>query len=480
MKDEQPEQWTLREEFEEADLGDERRRKRLLEMADRMEAEPDAGFPTMMGSEAGLEGCYRFLNNPHFDYYDMLEPHVEQTSERAEAFDRVRAVHDQTTFICELEDQQEAAGELHTSERGFFGQFSLVLGGDGGHQPVGVSAVSTIFRDSDPSDESEPNRKLSGADYADQQDRESEWWMRHVRWTEGVLAESDTDVVHVCDAGFDSYRRCAAMEAREYTFVTRSRRRKVRLCGTQQRGWIGEIAQEIDATLERSVHLSRRRPASSPQRKQKYPARKGRKARLRIGMEKVELERPHYVSDECPETLTLNLVRVWEPDPPEGEEPVEWLLLTNQSTDGELSKSELVGRVVDDYQARWGIESYFKAFKTGCSYRERQLENRESLLKALAWTTPMAWLLMAMRGWSREHPDAEASIFLSERELKVLRHFAERDVPEDATLKKATLAVAGLGGHQRSNGPPGWQTLQKGLTKLRRFADGWDAALEHL
>lgn len=478
MEDGHSERWTLQGEFEGSDLGDERRTKRLLALAERMEAAPQAGFPTMMQGESELEGCYRFLNNPHFSHYQMLEPHLEQTAQRAEQFDRLVAIHDQSTFICDLEDQKEAAGELHTSDRGFYGQFSLVCGGKSRRQPVGISAVSTIFREESASSEDQPDRKLSGADCVNQEDRESEWWGRHIRWTEGVLAEAGAEVVHVCDAEFDSYLRCAVMNEWGYSFVTRTRPRKVQRKSGQEREWISEAACATEASLERTIHLSRRRPPSSPGRKRKYPARKGRKARVQIGFEEVELERPDYLGDSVPEQLTLRLVRVWEPDPPEGEEPVEWLLLTNQEPEKGESDAEFVRKVVDDYQSRWGIESYFKALKTGCKYRERQLENRRSLLKALAWSVPMAWLLMAMRGWSREEPDAPASYFLSEQELDVLRHFATRDVPDEATLEKATLAVAGLGGHRRANGPPGWQTLRKGLTKLRRFVDGWEAALK--
>ncbi len=38
------------------------------------------------------------------------------------------------------------------------------------------------------------------------------------------------------------------------------------------------------------------------------------------------------------------------------------------------------------------------------------------------------------------------------------------------------LAIAGLGGHLKSNGDPGWQVLGRGYEKLLAYEMGWLAA----
>ena len=472
------EQWSLKSEFSDADLGDERRRKRLVDIAGRMQSDPKAGFPTMMGSEAATEGLYRFLNNPGFSEYDVLEPHIRQTEQRAKQSERVLAIHDQTPFVFDFQDQQEAVGPLNTSEQGFYGQISLAVAGDGRRRPIGVPAFSTIFRTED-SEESSPDRRLSGADYANKEQRESDWWMRHARWTQGVFAESSAEVIHVGDAEFDSYERLAQLEHLDYQYVTRARRRKVTVCETGKYQWIGEAAEQIEPVIEKRIDLSRRQPSSAPRRRAKYPDRPARQADICMGTQQVRLHKPNYLPDQMSGTLEVTMVRVWEPNPPDGEDPVEWVLLTNQPFDNTTqSRADYIQQVVDDYRARWRIESYFKALKTGCSYRKRQLENRGSLLKALALSVPMAWLLMAMRDWGRQQTDQPAKWYFTEETLEVLRHFADRAVPESPTLHEATFAIAGLGGHLQSNGPPGWQILQRGLTKLERYTEGWQAALQ--
>jgi hypothetical protein len=67
----------------------------------------------------------------------------------------------------------------------------------------------------------------------------------------------------------------------------------------------------------------------------------------------------------------VNVVRVWETTPPPGENPIEWVLLTTETVDGDLA----LQRIVDIYRRRWVIEDFFKALKTGCSLEKRQIES---------------------------------------------------------------------------------------------------------
>jgi len=467
------EAFSLVDEFQGADLGDERRSKRLAKIAERMDQAPAASLPEMMGDSKNLQGCYRFLGNEKFSHYDVLEPHFERTAERAADYERVLAIHDQTVFECDYDDQQDAVGKLHAGKSGFAGNFSMLVGGQQRQRPLGVPAVSTIFR------QETSNETLSGSDYADQDNREADWWLGHVHWTEGLVGDA-AELTHVMDAGFDSYERFARMDLADMEFVARdAHRRKVRGIedAAEDKDWVKDHAKQIDAEITREVRLTRRKEPSVPGRKKRYPGRKARKTRLLMGSKQVIVDKPRYGSDELPDELELTLVRVWEPDPPEdaNDGGVEWLLMTNVAPAGGLD-AQGIERVVNDYRARWRIEEYFKALKTGCGYTDRQLETRSSLLKALAISIPMAWLLMAMRGSARQQPDAQAGWYFEAKTLKVLRHFSTRDVPDEPTLWETTMAIAGMGGHQKSNGPPGWTTLRRGLSKLKKFKRGWEAA----
>src|SRR5688572_11512122 len=88
----------LRQEFETADVGDARRLRRLLSLAEAIEEDPAASFPTATVTEAGLEGAYRFLNNDDVTTEGILAGHFQQTVERAAQEDVVIAAHDTTIF----------------------------------------------------------------------------------------------------------------------------------------------------------------------------------------------------------------------------------------------------------------------------------------------------------------------------------------------------------------------------------------------
>lgn len=94
----------------------------------------------------------------------------------------------------------------------------------------------------------------------------------------------------------------------------------------------------------------------------------------------------------------------------------------------------------------------------------------------LALSLPIACLVLALRSRARSSPMAPATDVLTPQQLRVLRHFASRPVPPEATVQQALFAVAGLGGHMKRNGPPGWKVLQRGMTRLLDYEAGWTAS----
>jgi hypothetical protein len=152
--------------------------------------------------------------------------------------------------------------------------------------------------------------------------------------------------------------------------------------------------------------------------------------------------------------------------------PVEWVLLTNEP----IETAEQLLRIVDWYRARWVIEEFFKALKTGCAYEKRQIEDLHGLCNVLALFAPIAWQLLLLRSEARRTPTQPANTVLTSTQLEVLRAFARTPLPKKPTLHEALLAIAALGGHLRHNGEPGWQTLGRGYEKLTLLVHGWKAA----
>ncbi|MEZ4359867.1 MAG: transposase [Kofleriaceae bacterium] len=163
---------------------------------------------------------------------------------------------------------------------------------------------------------------------------------------------------------------------------------------------------------------------------------------------------------------------MFEPEPPPGQEAVDWLLYTTEP----LGTRQEIEDVVDYYRCRWQIEELNKALKTGCVVQERQLESFDALTTMLALSLPIAVELLALRTLARSDETAPATEVLSEDELAALRHMSHRPLPDRPTVQDALWCIAGIGGHIKNNGSPGWQVLQRGMEKFMSFAAGWCAA----
>jgi len=234
---------------------------------------------------------------------------------------------------------------------------------------------------------------------------------------------------------------------------------------------------ECRGSFTRDVPLSKRgaKGKGPPDKLRLHPPRDARCAQLHFGAVPVEISRPRYLpSADFPASLPLCLVRVWEPNPPPGEDPVEWLLITNEPCE----TPEEIARIVDLYRSRWTIEDLFKALKTGCAIEERQLESRHALLNALSLFLPIAVHLLWLRTCARDEPDAAASEVLTELQLTVLRHRSHRPLPEKPTAAQALWCLAGLGGHIPNNGWPGWQVLGRAFSTLLEAIAGWRLAIQ--
>jgi hypothetical protein len=198
-----------------------------------------------------------------------------------------------------------------------------------------------------------------------------------------------------------------------------------------------------------------------------------RVAKLRFSSTSVVIPCPSYLGKRAPKELNLNLAHVIEVYPPEGAEPVEWLLYTTEA----LATAEQVAAVVDAYRSRWLIEEFFGALKGGCVFEERDFETRHALLNMLAVSLPVATELLALRSRARSEPATPATEVLTSAQIDVLRHFSSRKPPTKPTVEDALLSLAALGGHLKRNGPPGWKVLHRGMAKLLAYEAGWTAAL---
>ena len=69
-------------EFRHANLGDVRRQKRLIQLAEKRGAAPNASIPQACGDTASTKAAYRFYDNQAVTEEDILGSHQKATQER--------------------------------------------------------------------------------------------------------------------------------------------------------------------------------------------------------------------------------------------------------------------------------------------------------------------------------------------------------------------------------------------------------------
>jgi hypothetical protein len=443
----------LHDEAMRSNFKDDRLRRRLGKIVSKLAAKPKESFPKVFDT-AELEGAYRFLGNPMIGSEDILSGHYAVMGERSREAGSVLVVHDTTQFAFDPNGERAGLGRINKSGQAFFGHFALVLNADGSRNPLGLAALETWVRHDDP----------AGA--------EKKRWARGVDVASARLGDSQK-VLHVMDREADDYALLADLVENRRRFLIRLTHDRVlsREVG-EASSRISDLLSQIECVVERRTKLSKRIDGTrSPTQKKTHPTRSARVAQLAIGAVPVLLPRPRTQRDVS-EQLSLTLIRVWEPNPPEGEPAVEWLLITNESATGAQELSQLV----DAYGARWTIEEYFKALKTGCAFMKRQLEDYEALVNALAVSAPIACRALELRTRARLKPDVTDELMLEADELLVLRLKGRKKLPAQPTNRDILLAVAAMGGHIKWNGDPGWKTICGGLDELVTLTEGYRLA----
>jgi hypothetical protein len=426
--------------FGTAELGDRRRTRRLVRVADEMMRHPEGTLPRKLRDPAGLKAVYRLMNAEAVTHTSVLEPHRRLTRQRMEGCSEVvLVIHDGTeldyTGKTSLAEKLGQLGEGY--QRGYLAQNSLAVSFPS-REVLGLANQILYGRP-------QVSKKETRRQRRERKDRESRLWRAGC---DAVgLAPQGQRWVDVSDRGSDLFEYLDYQHARGGRYVVRSKHNRQLVEGQDAAGQpvrLHDYARGLPTLATQQIEV---------------PARDGqpaRKARVRIAAAPVTLLPPKNPRGEHRnEPLATWVVYVGEIDPPAHvKERVEWFLLTNVKTEEAESALERV----EWYRCRWMIEEYHKAQKTGCGIELPQFERVERL-------EPMIALLSVV---------AVASELMPETHVAVLSAWRFKKVRRDLTVQEFCLALARLGGHQNRRGdrPPGWLALWTGWSVLEDMVAG--------
>jgi hypothetical protein len=452
-------------------------RRRLNATVQRLGSNPESSLPRALGV-AGYKGLMRALKNPRVEPSILLGAVYERTLERIIPGEDVLCIEDTTDLTFGGARGRKDLPRLEGKSTGFRAHVALAVRADGVHSVLGVLDLRQVVRGV------ETKASFSALERYEDPNKESLRWSQTVEATE-VRVAGGASLIHVRDREGDDYEQLATMAGKGQRFVQRMR--QARLIAeapveTPAARKVDEAFDGVAGMCEREVTLSARAQSKTdprpPADRKVHPARRRRDARLRFNARALTLSRPKNASKELPATLPINVVHVVEFDPPEGEQPVEWYLLTREPID----TVEQVLRVVDIYRARWLIEEFNKALQTGCQYEKLQNETAERLWTMLAFYAPIATNLLALRTLAHHDSERPASEALSPEEIAILeanRPTRGKNAQAPMTVKFALATIARMGGHFTSNGEPGWIVLLRGAVELHQQVRGWRMAMQH-
>jgi hypothetical protein len=463
-----------RQHFGAARLGDVRRSKRLVKVAEHILRHPAGTLPGKLENWPELMGLYRLASARQVTHEAVLEPHRQQVLARMGQLDGVvLLIHDASeldyTHVKALHEELGQVGAGQAKSRGYIAQHTLAVtpGREGlGRQVLGLVNQTLHRRRDVPKGETRAQKR-------EHPGRESRLWMAGCDAC-GPSPEGRT-WVDIADRGGDTFEFLCYEHAHRRKYVIRSARNR-QLKGFDHVG---------DDRIHDRLHEFARDLPTLGTRRLDVAAKAGKRARVatvRVAAGPITLGPDRWTRgrhDGRPIDTWVVHVKETEPPPP-GAEPLEWILLSNLPAEHFGQAVQLI----DFYACRPVIEDYHKGLKTGLGIELLQFERADRLGPVIALLSVIGALLLQLRQAARRRdaepdaePDAElaaATTIVPALFVRVLSAKLYGKARDDLSVRQFVIGVARLGGFlaRKHDGLPGWQTLWRGWSNLHLLIEG--------
>jgi hypothetical protein len=299
-----------------------------------------------------------------------------------------------------------------------------------------------------------------------------------VRWVEGIRAAREvaeacpgTTCVCVGDSEADIYELFSeprSTQAGEIHLLVRGCQAR----STTESNWLEEV-RATACLYQCLVDVSARTAKIAATKNKRQKSRDARVAEVEVRSTTVTLRPPYRFDRKLPE-VTVQVVLVEEAHPPDGCDPIQWLLITSLP----IEDFEQVKAIVQAYCVRWQIEIFFRTMKSGCQVEDRQFETLDRMMNCVAVYSIIAWRIMYLCRLGRECPDLDCEVVFEPCEWKSVYMAVKRTEPPATPLRlnEVIRMIASLGGYvDRKSTHPGPQTLWIGLQRVHDLSTAWNA-----
>lgn len=437
------------EEFGRAELGDRRRTNRLLEMAKQAAQRPSGRLTSAFDVSADREGAYRWVQNESVDVPAVARSAHLACARKCRNETAVFVPVDASNLTIVDKKKDKGFGPVGTQRqrhtRGLHVMSAIAVTGFG--VPAGMCGQSWWTRPEEPTDDRQRKRPL--------EEKETVHWLRVIEQTKSAFEQAGGNCVpwFQLDAGGDFRELLSWAQTARQMVTVRARFNRRLLEPVWGRLWPTLADMESLGEYEFAMPRGRRRAMRS--------------VRVALRASRVVFTIREY-HRRVFSTAILTAVYARELDePPAGEKPIEWMLITNVPADS----FEGARLVVYGYSLRWRIEAFHRTWKTTCRVEDTQLRSPHAVM---AWATILASVAMRIERLThlaRENPDVPATEEFTEYEIQatiLLRRpegYGLGDVPTVGEMVRWIADQGGYVGH-KSSGPPGAQTIGRGLREI--------------
>lgn len=446
-------QWA-QEEFAFADLGEPRLNKRVVKIATHLAANPGGTLPQAFPDWAELKAAYRFFDNPRVDFAKVVQPHLERTRLACREPGEYLVIEDTSILDFSAHRKTRDLGVIGDGEgRGFELHSALAVRVESWtleQRPEGqvVGLFDQQCRRPKPAPAGETRAERLG------RRRKSSWWAEAFRRV-GSPPEG-CRWIYLADRESDCYEPIQTCQAVAVDFI-------IRACQDRR---LADEAGKLKAALAGAPVLG-----ESTVELRSRGGEAARTAIVELRSVQVDLDGPWRPGGWQAPLRGVNVVEVREVHAPEGvREPLHWILLTSLPCRTLAQGQQILGR----YTARWWVEEYHKALKTGAGVEESQLETGGKLEPLIAVLAIVAVRLLNTKMLARSRPEGvEARESFGAEALEILeKRFGK---PKGGwTNCNVLVATARLGGFlaRKHDGMPGWQTIWRGWQRLMWMCEG--------
>jgi hypothetical protein len=470
----------VEEELRTADLGDKRLTARFKLLIDRMSHKPSLKFPAACRGRAEVKAAYRFVDHPRVTAEQLLAPHRQSTIQRVAHYPVVILAQDTTeNDLSRRRERMAGAGPLNDPARlGLLVHPLFAITPE--RLPLGLVDVAIWARD--PEAVARP-AKVKDAERHKKpiEEKESFCWLKGYRQA-CVVAQAcpETQIICISDSDgdiFECYFEAeAARTGRKADWIVRASDDRELLPSAQGEALAGKLFSQVASRpvlAKLKLEVSYREAKSHDGRKRKKE-RSARTARVNVQAAHVKLKQPRRRDGKDLTDVAVNAILVRETEPPEGEEPIEWLLLTSLP----IRNRRQVLAAVEYYCCRWQIEVYFRVLESACKVEASQLETAQGYEAYLALSLIVAWRVMYLLMLGRVCPELPCERVLEADEWQaVYAVMKEQPPPSLPLLGEMVSLIAKLGGYlgRKCDGPPGPKAMWIGMQRMTDLALGWRA-----